>query len=198
MPTVAVVYFSGQGHTKAMAEAVVEGAAAVSATAAHSLRITGDQIVDGRWQDEEMMAQITAADAIVFGTPTYMGGVAGQYKCFIDAASEVWFQFGWKNKIAGGFTHSSSPSGDKQSTLLYLAVNAYQHSMIWVGPAEMPSQYVGKDDAVNRLGAFMGVMGQSDLDMSGGDIEVHAGDLKTARLYGQRIAEATQRWLKGA
>ncbi|MEM9907274.1 MAG: flavodoxin family protein [Cyanobacteria bacterium P01_D01_bin.44] len=198
MATVAVVYFSGQGHTQAMADGVAEGVKSVADTSAEVLRITGEQIQAGRWKDDDILGQLNQADAIVFGSPTYMGGVAGQFKCFLDAASEVWFQLGWKNKIAGGFTHSASPSGDKQGTLIYLAINASQHGMIWVGSADMPSQYVGKDDEVNRLGSFMGVMGFSELDMSGGDVEMNSGDVKSAKLYGQRIAEATHRWLKGA
>lgn len=194
MTSVAVVYFSGQGHTHLMAEAAVEGAQSVEGVEAKALRITGEQIQAGRWKDDEIIAQLTAADAIIFGSPTYMGGVAGQFKCFIDAASAVWFQLGWKDKIAGGFTHSGSPSGDKQGTLLYLSINAMQHGMVWVGFPEMPSQYVGKDDGVNRLGSFMGVMGNSAPDMSGAPPEVESGDLKSAQLYGQRIAVAAKRW----
>ncbi|WP_348917894.1 flavodoxin family protein [Adonisia turfae] len=136
-----------------------------------------------------MLTTLTAADGIVFGTPTYMGGVAGQFKCFIDAASATWFQQGWKDKVAGGFTHSASPSGDKQGTLLYLAINAAQHGMIWVGNAELPNPETG----VNRLGSFMGSMGQSYLDMSGSPANVEPGDLESARLYGQRVVTVAQK-----
>ncbi len=194
MVTVAVVYFSGQGHTHQMAEALSEGAESVNGVTAQLLRITGDQIQGGRWRDEAILSALNGADAIAFGSPTYMGGVSGQFKCFIDAASEVWFQQGWKDKIAGGFTHSGSPSGDKQGTLLYMAINAAQHGMVWVGFPDFPSEYQGKDDGVNRLGSFIGIMGRSAPDMSDAPPEVHPGDLKTARLYGQRLAEATLRW----
>ena len=196
MTNVAVVYFSGSGHTHLMAEAVAEGASQVAGTIVEMLRITGEQIVDGRWKDGATMEKLSQADAIVFGSPTYMGGVAAQFKAFVDAASEVWFQQGWKDKIAGGFTHSSALSGDKQGTLLYLATNAAQHGMVWVTPTEMPSVYFGKDDGVNRLGAFLGVMGQSNLDMSGKPPELEPGDRLTSVLFGKRIAEATQRWSK--
>lgn len=196
MTSIAVVYFSGFGHTHLMAEAVVEGASQVPGTTVEPLRITGEQIVEGRWKDGATMEKLSQADAIVFGSPTYMGGVAAQFKAFIDAASEVWFQQGWKDKVAGGFTHSSALSGDKQGTLLYLATNAAQHGMVWVTPTEMPSIYFGKDDGVNRLGSFLGVMGQSDLDMSGKPPELDPGDRLTAVLFGKRIAEATQRWSK--
>ena len=145
--------------------------------------------MDGRWQDDSMLATLSSADAIVFGTPTYMGGVAGQFKCFIDAASATWFQQGWKDKIAGGFTHSGSPSGDKQGTLLYLAINAAQHGMIWVSAAEMPDPETG----VNRLGSFLGVMGNSALDMSGAPAQVDPGDLESAKLYGQRLVTIAEK-----
>lgn len=188
MAAIAIVYFSSQGHTHLMAEALAGGVDAAGGIP-HLLRITGDQITDGRWQDDSMLATLNAADGIVFGSPTYMGGIAGQFKCFIDAASATWFQQGWKDKIAGGFTHSGSPSGDKQGTLLYLAINAAQHGMIWVGPADMPNP----DTGINRLGSFMGVMGDSALDMSGGAAQVDPGDLASAKLYGQRLVAVTQK-----
>lgn len=188
MVAIAIVYFSGQGHTHLMAEALAKGVEAAGGTP-HLLRITGDQIVNGRWQDDAMLATLNAADGIVFGSPTYMGGISGQFKCFIDAASAIWFQQGWKDKIAGGFTHSGAPMGDKQGTLLYMAINAAQHSMIWVGCADMPNP----DTGVNRLGSFMGVMGYSELDMSGAPAKVDPGDLESARLYGQRLVAVAQK-----
>ncbi|EKQ68721.1 multimeric flavodoxin WrbA [Leptolyngbyaceae cyanobacterium JSC-12] len=193
MTSVAIVYFSGSGHTHLMAQAVAEGASSVGADV-KLLRITGEQIVNGRWQDAEMLQMLNQADAIVFGSPTYMGGVAAQFKAFLDAASEAWFTQQWKDKIAGGFTHSSSLSGDKQGTLLYLAINAAQHSMIWVGAGDLPSQYLGKQDGVNRLGSFLGIMGQSPMGTGGEEPVLESGDRLTAQNYGRRIAEATLRW----
>ncbi len=179
-----------------MAEAVAAGAKQASNTAVEVLRITGDQITQGRWHNDEMLQKLHQADAIIFGSPTYMGGVAAQFKAFIDAASSVWFTQGWKDKVAGGFTHSGSPSGDKQGTLLYLMTNAMQHCMVWVGNADA-NQYSDAPDAVNRLGSYAGVMGQSPPDMTGKPAEVHQGDLLTAQNYGKRIAEAAQRWKMG-
>lgn len=195
MSKIAIVYFSGMGHTHLMAEAVAAGAKKIADCTVDLLRITGEQITDGRWKDDAMIEKLNLADAIIFGSPTYMGGVAGQFKCFIDNA-EVWFEQKWKDKIAGGFTHSSSPSGDKQGTLLYLVTHAAQQSMIWVNIGDLPSHYQGKDDNVNRLGAFLGVMGQSALDMSGKPAEIEPGDALTAERYGERIAQAAQRWQK--
>jgi len=166
-----------------MAEAVAEGASSVADTEANVFRITGEQIKAGRWQDDAVIEALHAADAIVIGTPTYMGGVAAQVKAFIDAAGAVWMNQGWKNKIAGGFTHSGSPSGDKQGTLLYLAIHAAQHGMVWVGFAEL------SDEKTNRVGAFLGAMGYGRAE---GDVDPI--DLNDAKLYGQRLAKATHAW----
>ncbi|MEN9272974.1 MAG: flavodoxin family protein, partial [Gloeomargarita sp. DG_1_5_bins_55] len=186
---VAVVYFSGSGHTHLLAEAIGQGAATVAGTAVDLLRITGEQITNGRWRDDGLLASLNRADAIVFGSPTYMGGVAAQFKAFLDAASGIWWQRGWQDKLAGGFTHSGSLSGDKQGTLLYLAINAAQHGMIWVGSAAMPD-----GTGVNRLGSFLGVMGQSPGDGGGAPARLAPGDAETAQRYGRRIAEIARRW----
>jgi NAD(P)H dehydrogenase (quinone) len=192
MTNIAVIYFSGAGNTHLMAESVAIGAKTITDTKVALLRITGEQSVNGRWKDEVMMATLTSADAIVFGSPTYMGGVAAQFKAFVDAASATWAQQLWKDKIAGGFTHSAGMSGDKQGTLIYLAINAAQHSMIWVGAGEL-----SQPNGVNRLGSYMGVMGQALPDFTGTKtVELDPGDRLSCELYGQRIAAATKRWQK--
>jgi NAD(P)H dehydrogenase (quinone) len=192
MTNIAIIYFSGAGNTHLMAEAIATGTQKSPDTNVQLLRITGEQIVNGRWKDEAMVATLNSADAIIFGSPTYMGGVAAQFKAFVDYASSIWAQQLWKNKIAGGFTHSAGLSGDKQGTLIYLSINAAQHSMIWVGAGEM-----SQPNGVNRLGSYLGVMGQAVPDFTGTKtVELDPGDRLSCELYGQRIANATQRWQK--
>ena len=164
----------------------------VPSTTATLHRLVGEDMPGGRWKNPQMLAAISAADAIVFGTPTYMGGYSAQMKGFIDAASEVWFKLGWKDKVAAAFTHSVGLSGDKLSTLQGLWVNAMQHGMIWVGLGLL-AEGTGTGH-VNRIGSYGGTMAQTDL----GQEKVNDGDRKTARLLGKRVAEATVRWAKGA
>jgi len=190
MSTVAIVYFSAQGHTHQIAEAVAEGAKGVAGTTVELIRLAGSDIVEGRWKNPEVLAKLTAADAIVFGTPTYMGGYSAQFKAFIDAASEVWAKLGWKDKIAAGFTHSMGLSGDKQNTLTSLWVNAMQHGMVWVGLGEMVEG--NTTDKVNRLSAWGGVMAQTDW----GQAQTNEGDRKSATILGQRVAASAARWAK--
>lgn len=191
MPTVAIVYFSAQGHTHQIAEAVAEGAKGVAGTTVELVRIVGTDLTEGRWKNPAALATLAAADAIIFGTPTYMGGYSAQVKAFIDAASEVWMKLGWKDKLAAGFTHSGGLSGDKLNTLQSLWINAMQHGMVWVGQAEMVEG--AGPDKVNRLSAFSGVMAQTDW----GQDKVNDGDRKTAAILGTRVAEAAARWTKG-
>lgn len=69
-----------------------------------------------------------------------------------------------------------------------------RHGMVWVGLGLMPDTAdPGNVDAVNRLSSFTGAMAQSPPDAK----EPLPGDLKTAELLGQRVAEATVRWTKG-
>lgn len=191
MTTVSLIYHSGMGHTARVAEALAEGAGGVTGIQVKSFAITDTQIVGGRWQDDAVMAELTQSDAIVFGAPTYMGMVSGQFKCFADATAPLWFGSTWKDKLAGGFTSSGYPSGDKVMTLHYLATLAAQLRMLWIGPAEMSSNVTGSSDDIDRWGFYLGLGALGSLQQ---DNTPDAGDLKTAQLYGARIARAAQRW----
>lgn len=185
MAKVVVVYHSGYGHTKKQAEAVAAGANAVLI----AINAEGN-IGEADW------AALEAADAIIMGSPTYMGMASWQFKRFADASSKPWFGQKWRNKIAAGFTNSASMNGDKLSTLHYFFTLAMQHGMIWVGTAMMPanSKAAQRND-VNYLGSFCGAMMQSPSDAS--PDEVLPGDLETARRFGGRVAEIAQQFAAG-
>lgn len=178
MSSVVIAFHSGYGHTRKVAEAVHAGAASVAGTQASLLDVS--KIDDAGW------AQLAAADAIVFGAPTYMGGASGPFKVFADASSKAWFTQAWKDKLAGGFTCSLSMSGDKYSTLMYFVTLAMQHSMIWVGTGMMPAATPGAPELANRIGSSIGVMAQADNVPA--EQSPPKGDLDTAHAYGARIA----------
>lgn len=188
MTTVAIVYHSGYGHTSKQAEAVLAGAEAGGA-AAQLIAIDAEgNLSEAGW------ATLATADAIVFGSPTYMGSVSWQFKKFADASSKPWYSQAWKNKIAAGFTNSASMNGDKLSTLHYLFTFAMQHSMVWVGTGLMPSNAkAAQRNDVNYLASSAGAMAQSPSDSSPDEGPL-SGDLETAKLFGQRIAETAARF----
>ena len=184
-PSTAIVYHSGYGHTQRMAEAVAEGAAATL----HAIDAEGNLSDDG-W------AALDAADAIIFGSPTYMGGPSWQFKKFADASSKPWFSAKWQDKVFGGFTNSASLNGDKLNTLQYFVLLSGQHGGLWVSLGIKPSNVkASRRDDVNRMGSYIAPMAQSDADAAPDEMSV--GDLETARLYGARISSVARQYKSG-
>ena len=184
MSKIAVVFHSGYGHTKRMAESVAAGAGA------ELIAIDAEgNLTEVQW------TTLAAADAIIFGSPTYMGSVSWQFKKFADASSKPWFSQAWKNKIAAGFTNSATMNGDKLSTLHYLFTLSQQHSMIWVGTGLMPSNSkAATRNDINYVGSFSGAMAQSPSDSS--PDEMLPGDLETAKQFGARVAEVASKFTR--
>jgi NAD(P)H dehydrogenase (quinone) len=185
MTNVAIVYHSGFGHTKALAEAVAKGAELVSGSKVSLIPVA---------EAEAREAELDAADAIIFGSPTYMGGITADFAKFKDWTSKRWMTRAWQDKIASGFTVSASWGGDKQNTLYQLLTLASQHGMVWVGLGLAPgnNHSKGSIDDLNRTGASIGLMAQAHADQ--GIEGIGASEFRTAELLGKRVAEAAQRW----
>lgn len=184
MKQLALVCHSAQGHTRHIAQRVVEGAAGVPGTQVRVLRA------------EELARQpevLAAFDGVIFGSPTYLGGVSAPFKAFMDSTGRMWRRQQLEGKLAAGFTVSSLPAGDKQSTLLSMFVFAMQHGMIWVGNPILPEQHDGVpyEQAANRLGSWSGLMAQAGHSAPADSFV--PGDLRTARLFGENFARAAQR-----
>jgi len=179
MSLVAVVYHSITGNTAKVADAVCEGVRSSGASVA-PLKVCGTHIVEGRFENPEVLRALDLASAIVFGAPTFMGGPSSQFKAFADASSDRWERQLWRNKFAAGFTTGSAPNGDQTSTLQYFTVLAAQHGMLWVSldrPRHVDSL------APNSQGVQLGVSAVSS--PSG----VSIGDLQTAAYLGARIGQ---------
>lgn len=188
---IAIVYHSGYGHTARQAEAVKAGIEQVDGTEALLLTVEDAQT---RWGD------LASAEAIIFGTPTYMASVSAQFKAFQDATSHAVMAqgFAWKDKIAAGFTNSGSRSGDKLATLIQIALFAAQHGMHWVNLALPPANNstTGSEEDLNRLGFWLGAGAQSNTDQ-GPDVAPPEADLATSCHLGRRVAEAALQFARG-
>lgn len=183
MTAIAIVYFSASGNTAQLAEAVAEGAAARHAV--QLLRLDARKVIAARWRDEELLELLDAAPAIVFGSPTFMGGPAAAFKAFADASSERWERQAWADKWAGGFTSGSCPNGNQDGTLQYFATLAAQHGMHWCN-LSLPGGYDAQGR--NRLGTQWGASAWVE---EGKGLDER--DLATARHLGERIAARLQR-----
>lgn len=180
-PVVFVVYHSGYGHTEAVARRVADGAGATLIAVNENGEIS-----------EEQWASLDAADAIIFGSPTYMGNVSWQFKRFADATSKKWFSRAWQDKVFGGFTNSASPSGDKQVALIAMQTLASQHGGIWVSLGLPPANQKASSHAdLNHIGGSLGPMVRSPSDAAVD--EIPEGDLATAEAYGRRVADIASR-----
>jgi NAD(P)H dehydrogenase (quinone) len=177
---VAIAYFSGYGHTLELANAVRDGVESVADSECTMVNVAVPAEVD--WE------ALDAADAIIFGTPTYMGTASGAFHVFAEATSTRWMTQAWKDKLGAAFTNSGSMSGDKVHTLQYLSLLAAQHGMHWISLGLMPgwNTSTGSEHDDNRLGFYLGAGAQTWNDQ--GPEAVHPSDLATARHLGARVA----------
>lgn len=185
MIRIVVVYHSGAGHTQAVAVSVQEGIDSVDGVSTTVLNV--DELNAESSVAMEHWATLDQADAIVFGSPTYMGSVSADFKRFVDQTGNRWYNRAWMDKLAAGFTVGGGLSGDKQSALQAIHTFACQHGMIWV------SMGVGVGEAgIDRLSSSLGLMCQAD------NVPANQSpppeDHATARAFGARVARAALRW----
>ncbi len=96
MSKIAIIYFSKTDVTGQLARAIAagvehQGIKQQGGFEIFSHRIEGSEIIEGRFVNPSLMDELAECDAIIFGSPTYMGGVAAQFKAFADASSESWY-----------------------------------------------------------------------------------------------------------
>ncbi|MFF5210770.1 flavodoxin family protein [Streptosporangium sp. NPDC000396] len=180
--TVAIAYHSGYGHTARQAEAVAAGVVSVPGALAELRNVAT--------LDEQLWESLSRADAIIFGSPTYMGSHSSVFQAFAEASVKVWAELGWRDKLASGFTNSAGVNGDKLNTLTSMVLLAAQHGMHWVTLGLPPGwiySSTGSAEDLNRLGGFVGAMAQSPSDL-GPELAPSDADLRTAEHLGRRVA----------
>ncbi|MFW1457091.1 flavodoxin family protein [Vibrio parahaemolyticus] len=185
MSKIAIIYFSKTDVTGQLARAIAagveqQGIKQQGEREILSHRIEGSEIIEGRFVNPNLMDELAECDAIIFGSPTYMGGVAAQFKAFADSSSESWYHQKWANKVAAGFTSGGALNGDQSCTLQYLQTFAYQHGMMWVGLDKISNS---GEQNLNRYGVQGGIVAQG-----GSDGQLHASDVATAEYLGKRVA----------
>lgn len=182
---IAIVFDSGTGRTEKVAEKIKEGATKVEGTEARLF--TSQEAIDA-------LDELDGFDAIIFGSPTYMGSVSAQFKRFMDTTGQKWMEQKWKDKLASGFTNSSGIIGDKSNVVTTLQIFAGQHSMIWVSQGTAPGEQSEDGEMLNRLSSWSGLMTQTEPKAE----HPHPADLATAVSFGKRVAEVTRRWVGNA
>lgn len=177
-----IVYHSGFGHTQVVAEKIAEGLKKGSVEVA---LLTAETAMNN-------ISALHESDILIFGSPTYMGSISAVFKQFMEDTSRFWYQQPWKDKLAAGFTNSSTTNGDKLNTLTDICLFAAQHSMIWISTGILPAFSQNRQlPTPNGMGSYLGLMTQSDGARQPGIPD----DLETAELFGSRIAETAKKFI---
>ena len=160
---VLVVYYSQTGNTEKMAKAVVQGA----------MKITGVTAV-AKNVAEVSEEDLKTADAILLGSPTYYGDMAGPMKAFID---DWFFKFRAPlvDKVGGAFSSGLGETGGKEHVIYSLIIAMMNAGMVVAGP----------------LSEGMGMAGVSALD------PVSDTALKECRALGEHVANVARRLKAG-
>ncbi len=197
---VLIAFYSRNGSTEALANAIAEGARAEGAevTLRRAREIVSREIMQkaNGWTEaaDAMNAKYEAptaddaehSDAIVFGTPTRFGNVSSELKAYMDSLGGLWFQGKLNGKVGSGFTSTSSAHGGNESTIISM-----YHPMAHLGLIIVPLGYA--DPAMFKAGTPYGasaVSGQNNQPPTADDLEV-------ARFQGRRVAQVA-RALKAA
>lgn len=162
---VLVLYHSDTGHTRALAEAVADGARSVP----------GAEVVLKPVQ-EAGNADLEACDALLIGTPTFWGSVATPVKEFIDGQRPF-----MGDKVGGAFATGGSDGGGKELAVLALLTAMLNNGMIVAGPHYEEDGF--------RFGGF-GVAATTGKDDPG----VDEAELERGRVLGERVARVALRY----
>ena len=133
MMKISIIYSSETEHTQRLAEAIYAGCQSDGDISTALFRIKDEDFKGARWNNERILAELDSSDAIIIGSPTFMGSASSKLKAFMEATVSRYIPETWNGKIAAGFTVSGATSGDKFNTLSTITTFAMQHGMIWVG-----------------------------------------------------------------
>ena len=194
---VLIVYYSTYGHVHQMAEAIAEGVHQVEGAEAVMRRVPETLPADvlekmGAVDAQKATAhvpvctveELTAADAIIFGTPTRFGNMCGQMRQFLDATGSLWAQGALVGKVGSVFTSSATQHGGQESTILSFHVSLLHHGFVIVGLPYSFQGQMGVDEV--KGGSPYGATTIADSDGSRMPSET---DLAGARFQGKHIAQ---------
>jgi NAD(P)H dehydrogenase (quinone) len=196
MAKVLVLYYSSYGHIERMAQAVAEGAGAAGAeTAVKRVPETvPEELARKSGFKLEQKAPIANVDeladydAVIFGTPTRFGNMAGQMKNFLDQAGGLWMRGALVGKVAGVFTSSATQHGGQESTILTFHPVLLHLGFMIVGLPYAFQAQMGHSEVMGNS-----PYGASTIAGADGKRQPSNVELDGARYQGRHIAEITIR-----
>jgi NAD(P)H dehydrogenase (quinone) len=193
---VLVVFYSTYGHIYHMAKAAAEGAMQVEGAEVTLKRVpeTLPEEVLGKMHALDAQKQfsdvpictvedLAAADAIIFGTPTRFGNMAGQMRQFLDSTGQLWAQGSLVGKVGSVFASAATQHGGHESTILSFHTTLLHHGMVIVG---LPYAYQGQMGVDQIIGGSP--YGASTTAGGSGERQPSAQELEAARYQGRHVA----------
>jgi NAD(P)H dehydrogenase (quinone) len=198
---VLVLFYSTYGHVYRLAQAMVEGAREVEGAEVLLKRVPETLPPDaikamGATDAQKAFASVpvatvddlAAADAVIFGTPTRFGNMAGQMRQFLDATGGLWAQGKLVGKVGSVFTSSATQHGGQESTILSFHTTLLHHGMLIVG---LPYAFQGQ----MRIDEITGGSPYGASTIAGGKGERMASEneLAAARFQGRHVAQIAKK-----
>lgn len=191
-----VVYYSMYGHIHLMAEAIAEGAKSVSGASVEMRRVPETLppealekmgAVEAQKSFSHVpvctVAELGAADALIFGTPTRFGNMCGQMRQFLDATGQLWMSGALVGKAGSVFTSSATQHGGQESTLLSFHTTLLHLGMVIVG---LPYSFQGQMTMDEITGGSP--YGASTIAGGKGERMPSKNELDAARFQGRHVA----------
>jgi NAD(P)H dehydrogenase (quinone) len=192
MAKVLVLYYSSYGHIERMAEEVAAGVRDAGSEA--MIKRVPETVPDDiarksgfKLNQKAPIAKVEELadyDAIIFGTPTRFGNMAGQMKNFLDQAGGLWMRGALVGKVGGVFTSSATQHGGQESTILTFHPVLLHLGFVIVG---LPYAFQGQMGHAEVMGNSP--YGASTIAGGDGSRQPSKLELEGARWQGKHIAE---------
>src|SRR5271168_1333416 len=191
-----VIFYSMYGHIYKMAEAIAEGAKSVAGAEVKLLQVAEtipDDVLEkyGAKAARASFARIptatlenlTEAHAIIFGTPTRFGNMAGQMRTFLDQTGQIWFSGGLIGKVGSVFASTASQHGGQETTITSFHTTLLHQGMIIVGLPYAAQGLLTMDEITGGT-----PYGATTLAGADGARKPSANELELARFQGRHVA----------
>jgi len=193
MAKVLVLYYSTWGHVETMAEAVAEGARSVDGTQVDIKRVPEtmpDGVVEQMGAKVDQKAPVARPeeladyDAIIFGTPTRFGNMAGQMRNFLDQTGGLWANGELIGKIGSVFVSTGTQHGGQETTITSFHITLLHHGMAIVGVPYSCKALVNMDEITGGSPYGAGTLADGD-----GSRQPSKNELTIARFQGEHVAK---------
>lgn len=198
MKKMLILYYSMYGHNETMAEAAAAGAREIKDVSVTVKRVpetmTSEALAAIGAKTEQTAAvaepgELGDYDAIIFGTPTRFGNMAGQMRTFLDQTAGLWLNGDLVNKLGSVFTSSATGAGNETT------ITSFWNTLAHHGMLIVPVDYGAKelfDISDLPAGSPYGAATYADGD---GSRQPSDKELAVVRYQGRKVARLSHQML---